>query len=315
LLCGLLVLMKFNSMRVQYEFGVFFQSYKPGHWWFEVTTMVEKLMLCAILAFFPQNLQAPIGMGVCLVQIVLLLLTSPYIRPDDAVLHLLYDADLMLILGAGYLFDQHNKGTTELWQYGSADTIFWSTVLTCTMLFFIGLAIFMALRKAGFTGRCSPTNYAELKNEDMELPQPLSASVQGSYLIDRLETINGGLDGEEEDIRTAKKLSYEPPTIKLSGAAALSPSRKGTRVGPSADVEMHSITDKQQMMRQGTEGNDENNGMGVLGNDGGDDDDGATPASLYLAKMKQARSNKPNKINLMGRGPSSSYSDSRQPLL
>lgn len=104
--------------------------------------MVHKLTMTSLLKFLPVDLQMPGGMLVVIAYATVILLTSPYLRKDDDRLHQFAQAELYLIVLAGYTLYSGTVGLDEktdiilsgaLVLVSSCNLGFWLT-LSCRVL-------------------------------------------------------------------------------------------------------------------------------------------------------------------------------------
>jgi len=93
-----------------YASGILFQARHTQVWFFELIDMLHKLILTAIVQFFPILTQLPVALAVSGVYAMLILFINPYIRSRDDSLHLLVQADLMLLILAGWVLQNYGDG-------------------------------------------------------------------------------------------------------------------------------------------------------------------------------------------------------------
>ena len=90
---------------VKAQLGFLYAGYKESIWWWEVLECFHKLILVALLAFFPEDVQLPFALSVVVVYLILLLFINPYQDRSDDRLHQFAQTEIFLILLAGYLFE------------------------------------------------------------------------------------------------------------------------------------------------------------------------------------------------------------------
>ncbi len=115
-----------------------FAAYKSKLWMWEIIDSIYKLFLTSIIAFVPFEYQLAIGLIGCHFYTALLLILSPYLSASNDVFHLFVQAEIFLLILAGYIFQKNYVGET----YSDSDDIALSIALIGLSLLI--LALFLA---------------------------------------------------------------------------------------------------------------------------------------------------------------------------
>jgi hypothetical protein len=92
---------RLSEKGIRAQLGFLYDCYNGGKWYFEIVDMGHKLIATSLIAFFPWQVQLPMGMMFLMGYLAILLCMNPYIRKGDDMLHLVAQTELILILMAG----------------------------------------------------------------------------------------------------------------------------------------------------------------------------------------------------------------------
>jgi len=91
---------------VRTEVGLLYDGYERKYCFFEMLDMAHKLILTSLLALFPYEWQMPFGMFAAALYMAAIMFGKPFIRKADDRLQVLAQAELMLYLLAGHIFNK-----------------------------------------------------------------------------------------------------------------------------------------------------------------------------------------------------------------
>ena len=93
-----------NENRIRSQLGFLYAGYRLEVWWWEILDCMHKLALTSIIAFAPIEAQLPLGMSIATLFTILLLWFHPFLRAEDDLLQLFAQAEIYLLMLAGYVF-------------------------------------------------------------------------------------------------------------------------------------------------------------------------------------------------------------------
>ena len=91
---------------VKAELGFLYDAYDHEVWWFELADMLHKLSLTSLIAFAGIDAQLKVGAAITTVYTITILCVRPYKRKGDDRLHLLAQAEILLLLVVGLTFHE-----------------------------------------------------------------------------------------------------------------------------------------------------------------------------------------------------------------
>jgi len=180
---------------VRLQLGFLYEAYDTDVWFFEICDMIHKVIMVALLSFFPFTWHMPGGMVVVILFLQFMLLAQPYARKGDDRLALLCQMELYHIILAGYILTNNPVYDSRTDAALSAMLI---TITVGLMIAFILLSV-RSVRKALLVRARRLAHAMDARLEDDEEPEKeLSSKSSG-------QPISGDASGEiSRDSSTAR---------------------------------------------------------------------------------------------------------------
>jgi hypothetical protein len=86
------------------QFGFLYAAYAHDRWWFELLDMLHRMVMTSMIALLPQEYALPTILGILCFHAAVILVTNPYTRKSDDLLHLLVQSALFVMVMAGYVY-------------------------------------------------------------------------------------------------------------------------------------------------------------------------------------------------------------------
>lgn len=95
-----------KSPRTLIAYGFLYEAYNTQSWFFELVDILHKLLLTSLIPFFPNKMELAVDMVVITLYCVVLLILNPYVRKGDDRLHILVQAELLLLSMVGWTMSE-----------------------------------------------------------------------------------------------------------------------------------------------------------------------------------------------------------------
>jgi hypothetical protein len=164
--------LRLTEVGIRHELGFLYDAYEYPWWFFELFDMAHKLNLTSMIPFFTFDAQLPIAMAVACIYMMIILFGKPYMRKGDDRLSLFAQAELILLLLAGYMLinDIEYDYTYDI-------------VLSIVLIFIVSLIVLLFLVGL-FTFLYKCIKDCRQRREDREAAKILNTRKLGSLLLD-----------------------------------------------------------------------------------------------------------------------------------
>jgi len=234
---------------IRIQMGFLYEAYWLDMWWFELSDMINKVFLTAVVGFFPSNVQMPIALCWITSYLGLILLRTPYIRKGDDRLHQFVLVQLYCIIYVAYiLVDNGNNPLGE------------SSDLALSIILILGVCglILLFLVTAGV----SITKLLRGIQRDKTLNKTKSELIRQQEIRDKLAVINPlfidhnspvhkseSPDGTENNENKKPKMSFFRSARSIFGSNAPKPNDEKALI-PQNMSNRHDQLDIQSIMNE-----------------------------------------------------------------